>query len=74
MLDWKDPKFLNEVKEGEVIIISHNRGTWSYPQDQDRITCVVVHRRGNRFTQFGPDSFDIKQIAAWARFNVPYGE
>lgn len=71
MLDWQHPKYLNNVKDGEVILISHNRGTWHHPADQSRIECVVVFRSGNSFREFGPDSFRINEIASWARFNPP---
>lgn len=70
MLDWKDPKYLNEVREGEVILISHNRGTWSH-EDPARNNCVVVTRRGNKFREFGPDVFNINEISMWAKFNPP---
>lgn len=71
MLDWKQPELLNEVQEGEVIIIAHSRGTWHYPQDLNRIRCVVVFRRGDRFKGFGPDIFDVSEISQWAKFNPP---
>lgn len=70
MLDWQNPDCLSEVEEGEVILISHNRGTWKHA-DTSRNNCVVVTRRGNDFSEFGPDKFEIESIAAWARFNPP---
>ena len=70
MLDWRGPDSLNEVEEGQVIIISHNRGTWHH-EDPARNNCVVVTRRGSIFRQFGPDRFTIDQISAWTYFNPP---
>lgn len=71
LMEWKTPDTLDEVKDGEVIMISHNRGTWDFPQDQKRITCVVVYRHGDIFKPFGPDVFPIREVAAWARFDEP---
>ena len=70
MLEWQAPERLTEVKQGEVIIISHNRGTWQH-RDTARNNCVIVTRRHDRFQQFGPDQFFIREIDAWARFNPP---
>ena len=70
-LEWNTPASLTDVKDREVIMIQHNRGTWSFPEDPERINCVVVYRSGDRFKDFGPDCFNISEIAAWARFNHP---
>ncbi len=70
-LVWYGPDLLDTVEDGEVILISHSRDTWIHKTDSARNNCVVVTRRGYRFTEFGTDGFNVGEIAAWARFNPP---
>lgn len=71
MLDWRGVEYIDEVDEGQVILISHNRGTWRHSADPLKINCVVVFRDGDTFRQFGPDRFTIDQIDKWTYFNRP---
>lgn len=58
-------------RDGSVILIAHNRGTWRYPQDSRKINCVVVYWSRGKFQQFGPDSFQPEEVACWSTFNEP---
>ena len=60
-------------KDGKVIVVRHNRGTWLYPKDQANICCVCVFWDGGRWNQFGPDSFNENTITHWMPLPAPPG-
>ena len=68
-MTWQ--KIETAPKDGSVILIAHNRGTWSHPRDPRRINCVVAFWAGGRFQQFGPDSFSDHEIACWMPLPEP---
>ena len=69
-LDWRSAEWIDDVKDGEVILIQHNRGTWRH-HDERRNNCVVVTRRGDKFSEFGPGDFSLREIAFWTHFDPP---
>ena len=69
-LDWRGPEYLDEVKDGQVILIQHNRGSWVH-QDTSRNSCVVVTRLSQRFATFGPAEFSPNEIRFWTYFDAP---
>lgn len=69
MLDWQPGN--TAPRDGRFILISHNRGTWVFPNDPARVTCVVVFWMDGSFHAFGPDSFSPESIEMWADFNAP---
>lgn len=58
-------------KDGRVIVIRHNRGTWRYREDPGNICCVCVYWSSDRWEQFGPDSFDPKSVTHWMPLPPP---
>jgi hypothetical protein len=58
-------------KDGRVIVVRHNRGTWNYPKDQKNICCVCVFWNGHTWHQFGPDSFPDSQLTHWMPLPEP---
>jgi hypothetical protein len=58
-------------KDGRVIVVRHNRGTWIYEPDQGNISCVCVFWSHGRFKQFGPDAFDENQLTYWMPLPEP---
>lgn len=58
-------------KDGSVILVRHNRGTWIYPKDQEKINYVVVFWNKGRFEEFGPDSFPESDLTHWMPLPEP---
>lgn len=68
-IEWKT--ISTAPKDGKVILVSHKRGTWIFPKDQSKINCVVVYWNGEKFKQFGPDSFHESELTYWMPFPEP---
>lgn len=66
---WYPPK--TAPRDGSIILIKHNRGTWRYSPDPVKINCVVVFWSAGRFNEFGPDMFFPSEIEAWTYIEEP---
>jgi hypothetical protein len=69
MTEWQPIK--TAPKDGRVIVVRHNRGTWIYEKDQGNICCVCVFWGGRDFQEFGPDSFKVKELTHWMPLPEP---
>lgn len=64
MSKWQPNETL--PREKRCIIIRHNRGTWMFPEDPDKINCVVVYYAGQ--TQSNQD-LSVK-VDCWKAFDL----
>jgi hypothetical protein len=68
-LPWRSNDTLPTQKR--CILIKHNRGTWNFPADPDKINCVVAYYPGKNdqgedfWDVFGPGSFNRREISMW---------